>query len=73
MYEPSLFFCIKVVKVNFLYKLEVFLRPIDTSTKVPTERLTMISGVTLDFTVATNVSHLTFRQNQTLLEQHDNV
>ena len=34
---------------------------------------TIIGGVTLDSTVAANVSRLTFRQDQTLLDPNDNV
>ena len=48
-------------------------RPIHTSKKLLTERLTTIGGVTLDSTVAANVSLLTFRQDQTLLDSNDNV
>ena len=43
-------------------------RPIHMSTKLSMKRLTAIGGVMLDSTVATNVSHLTFRQDQTLLD-----
>ena len=40
---------------------------------IPTKCLTTIGGMTLDSTVADNVSCLTFRQDQTLVDPNNSV
>ena len=46
---------------------------IHTRTKLAIKRQRTIVGVTLDPTVAANVSRLTFCHDQTLLDSNDNV